>query len=255
MIEYIKSTLEENNEFFNMYVDSLSSRYDNFLEEHILNSEIYSIINEGAHLGYFGVYKGEMLTQFVMPEQELKRAQPIFTDVLKSIDIKNAFVPTCDELFLSLCLDNHKKVKLQAYFFEDSGKPVRPAEYGRELFYQATQRDMHEIVTITETFTENHEERINKGQLYVLRENGAFLGMGIIEDNLIMKNCKGTGMFVNEKYRQKGAGRSIILHLKEICRAQGIIPIPGCWYYNYNSKRTLESSGYVTKTRLLKIEF
>lgn len=27
------------------------------------------------------------------------------------------------------------------------------------------------------------------------------------------------------------------------------------WYYNHNSKRTLESAGYISKTRLLRIEF
>lgn len=89
----------------------------------------------------------------------------------------------------------------------------------------------------------------------MLRENDEFLGVGVIVNNVIVKNCKGTGMFTNEKYRQKGVGRSIILPLKDICHAAGVTPIPGCWYYNHNSKRTLESAGYVTKTRLLNVEF
>lgn len=255
MVKYIKSSLNENSELFEMYIKSLSSRYDGFLEEHILSSDIYSIYINNAHAGYFGVYKNEMLTQFVMPVSEGRHAQNIFTDVLKVFEIKNAFVPTCDELFLSLCLDNHKKINMQAYLFTVSGKIVRPAEYCRELLYQATLEDLPEIISITGDFIDCHEERIKKGQLYILRENGEFLGMGVIEDNVIMKNCKGTGMFTNEKHRQKGVGRSIILHLKDICRAAGVDPIPGCWYYNHNSKRTLESAGYTTKTRLLNIEF
>ncbi len=79
--------------------------------------------------------------------------------------------------------------------------------------------------------------------------------MGIIVDNVIMNGCKGTGMFTNPKYRQQGVGRSIILHLKEICNEKGIIPLPGCWYYNHESKKTLESAGYISRTRLLRIEF
>ncbi len=255
MIRYIKSSLEENDEFFEMYINSLSSRYDDFLEEHILASDIYAMYINDVHTGYFGVYMNKMITQFVMPLSELRHAQSIFADILKVYEIKNAFVPTCDELFLSLCLDKYRKINMQAYFFEESGKPVRPAEYSRELLYPATLDDLDEITSITGDFVDRHEERIKKEQLYVLRENGEFLGMGIIVDNVIMKNCKGTGMFTNEKYRQKGIGRSILLHLKDICHTAGITPVPGCWYYNHNSKRTLESAGYTTRTRLLNIEF
>ena len=43
MYKYVKATLEENKEFFDSYVHSLSGIYDDFLEHHILNSEIYSI--------------------------------------------------------------------------------------------------------------------------------------------------------------------------------------------------------------------
>lgn len=255
MAGYVKSSFDENTEFFGMYLKSLSARYDDFLEDHILDSEIYSIHINGLHSGYFGIYGNEMLTQFVMPASEMHHAQAVFADVLADFDIKNAFVPTCDELFLSLCLDNHKKVKMQAYFFEDSGRPVRPAEFPREWLYRATLEDLPDIVSVTGDFVDRHEERIGRGELYVLRENGEFLGMGITTNNRIMENCMGTGMFVHEKHRHKGVGRSIILHLKDICYAAGKDPLPGCWYYNYNSKRTLESAGYITKTRLLCVEF
>lgn len=90
-------------------------------------------------------------------------------------------------------------------------------EYSRELLKVATMDDLYEIKEITGDFTDNHEERIKAGKLYVLRENSEFLGLGIIEDNVIMKNYKGMGMFTNEKQRQNGVGRSIILHLKDIC--------------------------------------
>jgi hypothetical protein len=43
MYNYVKTILEENKEFFNSYVDSLAGKYDDFLEDHSLSSEIYSI--------------------------------------------------------------------------------------------------------------------------------------------------------------------------------------------------------------------
>jgi GNAT superfamily N-acetyltransferase len=249
------SSLQEQHEFFEHYVNGLSARYDDFLEYHILNSTIYSVHIDGIHSGYFGIYDNNMLTQFFMPVWAYKHAQAVFSEVLKEYEIKHAFVPTCDETFLSLCLDKHCKVNLQAYFFEESHKPVRSPEYPREMLQLAELSDLGEIKQITGDFVDKHEERIKDKQLYILREHGTFLGLGIMVNNIIMKYCRGTGMFTNEKFRQKGVGRSIILHLKDICHENGFIPLPGCWYYNHNSKRTLESAGYISKTRLLKIDF
>lgn len=255
MYQYAVSTFEEQSLFFAQYVEGLSAKYDNFLEEHILGSAFYSISINGIHSGYFGIYQGTLLTQFYIPAGTFKHAQAIFSDILDKYEIQNAIVPTCDESLLSLCLDKHCKVNLQAYIFELSHEPVRIAEYPKESFNLATLDDLEEIKFITGDFIDKHEVRIKAKQLYILRENDAFLGLGVIEDNLIMKNCKAIGMFTNEKYRQTGVGRSIILHLKEICHENGFISLPGCWYYNYDSKRTLESAGYISKTRLLRIDF
>jgi GNAT superfamily N-acetyltransferase len=255
MYKYIKTSLEENKEFFNSYVDSLSGIYDDFLEYHILNSEIYSIYIDKLHCGYFGIFNKTMLTQFFITKKFLKLSQEIFADILKCHKIKNAFVPTCDELFLSLCLDKHTKLNLQAYFFQVSGEKAVPPEYPRECLKLAALEDIEEIKEVTGDFVDKHQERINQRQLYILREGSEFLGLGIITDNEIMKNCKGTGMFTNERHRQKGVGRSIIIHLKDICHEMGAKPIPGCWYYNHNSKKTLESAGFASTTRLLRIDF
>lgn len=255
MYQYKLSSLEENNKFFNEYIESLSSRYDDYLEHHILNSKVYSIYVNNEHSGYFGIFDCSMLTQFYMPKWAFRHAQAVFEEVIQSYGIKNAFVPTCDETFLSLCMDKHTKVNLQAYFFEESNVPVRPAEYPREMLKQATMDELQEILEVTGDFLDTPKKSLEAGELYILRDQDEFLGLGIIVKNDIMKNCKGTGMFVNEKHRGKGVGRSIILHLKEMCHEEGVIPLPGCWYYNHNSKRTLESCGYISKTRLLRIDF
>lgn len=255
LYQYRASSLQEQGLFFEQYVASLSARYDDFYEAHILNSAIYSIWIHGVHSGYFGIHEETLLTQFYITKEAFKHAQKIFKDILVQFKVKSAFVPTCDEMFLSMCLDQHRKVNLQAYFFELSGKSVRPPEYPRELLRLATVDNLEDIVNLTGDFLDQPAEMIRKGQIYTLRDQGDLLGIGMIVDNVIMKNCKGTGMFTNENYRQKGVGRSIILHLRDICLENGITPIPGCWYYNHNSKRTLESAGYISKTRLLHIEF
>jgi GNAT superfamily N-acetyltransferase len=253
--KYVKSSFEENKDFFASYVKSISGIYDEYLDDHILNSEIYSVYINDQHCGYFGVFNKTMLTQFFIAREYLREAQKIFGEVIENYPIKNAYVPTSDEQFLCLCMDKQTKVNLQAYFFEDSGVKVSEALYPREWLKPAELEDLQEILEMTGDFIDRHEERIKEGQLYILRDGEEFLGLGIIVDNRILKDNACTGMFTNEKYRQRGIGRSIILHLKDICREKGLKPMAGCWYYNHNSKKTLESTGYISTARLLRIDF
>ena len=97
------------------YAARLTGIGDDFWEEHILNGVHYSILSNDAEIGYFTLYGNEKMTSFYMPASCLKHAQPVFRRVLSEFCVKTAFVATCDELFLSLCMDNHKSIEMQAY--------------------------------------------------------------------------------------------------------------------------------------------
>jgi GNAT superfamily N-acetyltransferase len=147
-------------------------------------------------------------------------------------------------------MDNHKSIEMQAYFFVHSGVSVRPPEWGRELFKPAVMDDAKDILD-----TEYVEENIRAGKYYIMRKDGIFLGQGFFNPNTLTPGQVSIGMSVHPDHRRKGIGRSIILHLIDISREKGLTPICGCWYYNHNSKRTLESAGFVSKTRLLNVHF
>ena len=87
----------------------------------------------------------------------------------------------------------------------------------------------------------------------MLEKDAEILGIGVLEKNRIMDRCIGTGMLTKESQRGRGVGRSIILHLKAMVYELGMTPVPGCWYYNTNSRKTLESAGYITKSKLLRV--
>jgi GNAT superfamily N-acetyltransferase len=98
------------------------------------------------------------------------------------------------------------------------------------------------------------EERIDVGQIFVFIKENNILGVGIIERSILQEGYASVGMFTNEDFRMQGIGRTIIHYLKEWCYSNNLTPISGCWYYNINSKLTLESAGMVTKTRLLNFQ-
>lgn len=254
MFAYQEVSKEKIQLHFDDYIASLSGVYDDYLEYHILKAVFYEVTFQQESIGYFAVYDKNMLTQFFIQKEWLHLAQGAFKTVLEQLHIQYAYVPTVDELFLSLSMDFHKQVHLQAYFFQETEREVPPATYPKSMLRLAGLSDAETIKALSGDFFDELYQMISDRKIYILEE-GEIYGFGIVESNLIHTNYKGIGMFTVEKHRQKGVGRSIILHLKDLVHTLGFKPLPGCWYHNYNSKRTLESCGFTSKTRLLKVEF
>ena len=245
------------------YTKTLSSPFDSYLDDHIISSEFYRIIKDTVEIGYFAVYEGKMLTQFYIEFKYLRYAQEIFKTVLQNFkEINSIDVCTADELFLSCAFDmKNKVISNQAYFFQDNKEckdEIRTYEGG--TLRLAKKQDIDIIKELSGDFFEDVDTQVIDGEIYVFEkykdkdEDKEVLGFGITEKGQVLKGYTSIGMFTRECYRQKGIGRTIITKLKELCYENGEIPICGCWYYNTNSKLTLESSGFISKTRLLNVE-
>ncbi len=260
MITFVRTTREGCDDLFQAYLATLSGVYDNFLEDHILDSDCHRIQDGDRTIGLLAVHGNTMLTVFHIGLADLRLAQPAFNAALATFGLSCAFVPTCDELFLSLAMDRHVRIEKQAYFFLDSGRTMRAPEYGRASLLPVPREQWDEVNARTENFfDEVLAPKVRDGhvpyEIYELRSDDGILGYGLREGTRIFTGFDCIGMYVMPAHREKGVGRSIILHLKDICREAGQGALPGCWYYNHNSKRTLESAGFVTKTRLLKVFF
>ena len=236
------------------YASSLSSPFDSFLEDHIAASEFYRIFIGLSLVGYLAIFKKELLTQFYIKREDLKYGQEIFRSALQEFRIKEAFVTTGDELLLSLAMDDYESVEKQAYFFQDCKEYSYNKGYYPGEFRLASSNEIEEIEKVSGDFFDKLYEQVENGQIFIFKENDVLLGVGIREPGVVLDKYTSIGMFVNEGYRQKGIGRTIISKLREWCYENTTIPICGCWYYNTNSKLTLESTGFVTKTRLLRFK-
>lgn len=234
------------------YVDGIVLPYNDFLEEHILKSVIHVVLIDDLRAGFLGVFD-HLLTVFFVKDDYFHLADKIFESALETYFISEAFIPTTDGAALSVALKYHKNVGIQALHFSDTGRAVREPEYGEESFLPAAESDLAEIIAVGGDFQDHWEDRVKRGEIYLLKEGGEILGIGVLVGNAIMRNCIGTGMFTREDKRGLGVGRSIILHLKKIAYAMGKTPVPGCWIHNANSRRTLESAGYISKSMLLRI--
>jgi hypothetical protein len=251
-IQFVPSTLGENDVFLEEYIQHISIPYDDFLEAHILSSKIYTVTLGGQPAGFFGVLD-QLLTIFYVTDLYFNQARAVFEKIKAETHVTEAFIPTTDLGALSVALESYKEIQIQALHFTHTKRAVRPAEFGRDQLRLATLADLTSVQALAGDFLEDYEQSIKNEEIYLLEDQGELLGLGVLVQNQIMKNVIGTGMFAREDRRGQGIGRSIILHLKDIVIRRGKIPVPGCWYYNTNSRRTLESAGYITQSKLLRI--
>lgn len=128
------------------YLQGLSSPFDSFLEEHILTSTFYVIQDEMKEVGYYAIHNGQLLTQFYIPRFYQMHLQKLFDYVLERHAVKSLFVPTCDELLLSLTIDKDFTINKHAYIFQDSQTDIPVSDaLGVEVFRLAHQDDLPQI--------------------------------------------------------------------------------------------------------------
>ncbi len=243
-------------ESFDAYLTSLSSPIDSFLEDHLLESQFHRIVREGCEIGSFAIHNGSLLTHFHTVGGARRYGQEVFTDILEQHKPKSAFVPTCDEFFLSHALDKHTELKKQAFFFIEGGQQVDLDSAHPKLAYRpAVQSDIPALMAIRNSIVDDPEQSIRKREVHVGYLDGELAAIGLIVPSRLWSNQASIGMLTHESHRRKGIGIQTVLYLRQVCRDSGITPLAGCGYGNTNSKKTLQAAGMVTVTRLLRLTF
>lgn len=254
MLSYQKTTIQKVLPDYLEYAKELRL-VDTYWEDLILESQVYRIYQEKEWVGCFSFHEKEQaITSFFLFPLKILYAQTVFQNILTEFNIKTAYVVSNDELLLSLCLDFHREIRIQAYFFDDAQEAAEPPVFAKERLSLAKESDLADLEAFH--FFDNLDLSDDSDIKYVLRrEDGTLLGAGHIQTMLFAPQWGACGMVTAEKYRKRGVGRSIICHLKQIVKEKGLIPIAGCYYLNYGSRATLESCGFSTKTRFLKVFF
>ncbi len=230
---------------------ALSSPIDSYLEEHILASQFYELTIDDVPVGHAAVHEHALLTQFYLAPAARRHGQAAYRQVVNQLGVKRAYVPTCDECFLSHALDSYTSLEKQAYFFVEAGALGRPEP---ALRYRAAKLDdIAALETINIDFLDKLEQRIPAGEVYVGHDGDDLVALGVIERGRLLRDCASIGMLTAQAHRKRGIGEQTLRHMRGVAHALGLRPIAGCWYLNHASKRTLEAAGMVTATRLLNI--
>jgi hypothetical protein len=240
---------------FDAYLKSLTAPVDSFYEAHLLESELFLITTDSQPIGSFGIHPSRLLTHFYIDTGLRRCAQFCLGQIISSTGVNTAFVPTCDEFFLSHVLDYDTLIINQAYFFSERGPQTDPNASSVSMTYRkAVSDDLSAIVAICGNFLTTPEKMVAAGQLYLGILGKEIVTIGVLEPSTLWPAVASIGMFTATQHRLQGRGAQMIRFLRATCHANGLQPVAGCWYYNHASKRTLEVAVMVTNTRLLKME-
>ncbi|MFN8443527.1 MAG: GNAT family N-acetyltransferase [Caldilineaceae bacterium] len=258
-IQFTSVALAEIQPTLQHHISAFPSPIDSFLEDHILASNHYEIRSGEQRIGWTAIHEQSLITQFALLPAYRHLGQAIFAQVRKLEMVRSAFVPTCDEFFLAHALDDYRQLDKQAYFFQHS-EQREPYQSPLALRHrQASRKDIPTIQQLSGDFFDKLAERIDDGQIYISERewpaSGEIVGFGILDKGRLCLGVASCGMFVVESARRQGVGAAIIATLMGRCAELGLRPVAGCWYYNHNSKKTLEEAGMFTQTRLLRISY
>jgi predicted acetyltransferase len=229
---------------------------DAFWESHVRESNYYKILCNSEIIGFFSINNGTVLILFNIFEKYRNISQELFAVIKRFESIKEALIPTGDEFLISHAIDNYVKLEKQAYFSiytDKNPNKIIPIE----LKLANIEKDM-ETLNLCHDFLKGEIENIKNlidEEIYIVKHENNVIGFGVIEYQKIVDIYASIGMIVREEYRQKGYGANILNGLKNIVKSKEKTPISGCWYYNHNSKKTMESAGAYSKTRLLRFYF
>lgn len=260
MIQYKKCTYETIEAAVSSYYETNNITVDSFWEDHVAKSNFYQILVNAHQAGFFAIHDQSMVTLFHMSDQYARYGQKVFEDVKHFEQVTNAFVPTGDEFFLSHAIDHYARIEKQAYFSIYTDLEVaKDKRKVLDLKRLITKEDVALLDLTADFFDADSKDRILSGvehfQVYKIEDEGAFIGFGVVEYGRIVKQIASIGMYVMEDKRQMGYAASILKILQKLVESKGYRARSGCWYYNHNSKKSMESAGAFSKTRLLRFYF
>ena len=259
-IKFTQCKWEDIHSFVQSNIKKYHITVDSYWEGFALWSNHYLMTCGNETAGYFAINRGDTIALFNVFPFYANFAQELFARVKKYEHVTNAIVATGDEFFLSHCLDSFARIEKEMYMtiFTEKDMPHRRFISLRSADYK-NDNDI-ELIKLCGDFFGSQLTQIEKGKvpnmkIYIAEDNGELVGFGCHDLGRVVNEIASIGMFVCESKREQGYGSSIIRGMKDIVNEMGYEAYAACDYYNHNSKKTMESAGAYTKSRLIRFYF
>lgn len=207
---------------------------------------------------------GKLLQFYVVPAFE-NHAAEFFSRVIAREDVRGAMVSTFESVYLSLCLDVHKTVRVHTYLYHDTeaeaASPeglegarftvVRPEDQPRIEAMQRASLD----VDLGAWLTGYLQGLISRGELFVLTRGEEILGTGECRVSQTQPPHADLGVIVARDHRRLGLATHILRRLKVECRGRDLVPICSTTAENVGAQKSIARAGFVSRYRMLEVDF
>lgn len=250
---------EEIHPFVERYLKDNRITVESFWEDHVMESNYYKVMCDDQMAGYFAIQDEETLVLFHIFDQYSDQSQALFARAKVYENVTNAMVATGDEYFLSHCIDSFSRIEKQAYFSIYTEKDI-PVERQKKLSLRLADVEADlDTLKLSGDFLDGEIDKLREGvehlQVYIVTCEGETIGFGVVEYGRVVRDIASIGMYVREQYRRQGFAANILRELKALVQGKGYRAFSGCWYYNHNSKKSMESAGAYSKSRLIRFYF
>ena len=225
----------------------------------------YEIKIDDERIGFFAINEEGALVQFfILPEFEGQGADT-FRQVVAEHKVTTAIVATIDPQFLSLCLDCQGGLSVHTLLY-GTNPAIQPEKepLSGPTFTAATIDELDAIIAfqvmclggnknLVGWLTGYSSNLIERKELFVLRHEDAWLGLGEMRKSDTQPGIADVGMMVSPEHRGQGLGTDILLRLRELCAASGLNAICSTTLENAPSQIAIKRAGFTGHHRILEI--
>lgn len=220
---------------------TLAHSGDFFMPHHQLDATHRRVVVDGLDVGLLAYTKDE-LTLLTLSPAAKRYDRQIVERVLQETGIRQAFAASWDAHHVDLFGAFAAEIACQAYQFEFPEDPPRPRDPISGLALRpATETDLPYLER--SEFQAENVAMVAAGQLHIAELAGNPVGIGVTVPHPLAPSTVDIGMFANADRRGSGIGRSIIALVARQVSDSGRRPVAGCWWRNWQSRRTLEAAG------------
>ncbi|MGS0973059.1 MAG: GNAT family N-acetyltransferase [Candidatus Izemoplasmataceae bacterium] len=246
-----KIAFDHHSELMIKYKQSLYGIIDDFVEDLILSAEHYMMFEDDEFIGQIGVLDNAVTFFYVLDDFKYKQTD-YFIKFVKAKKIEYAYVSTADLDFFHTATQFQEDVTMQAKFFLKTN--AMPTAFDFDYIDFARLHDKEEIDMLTEGEFDDLHERIQAGQVYVFKEEGELVGVGVISDSKMFTSQVNLGVFTKKKHQRRGIASTLLEFMSEKMLKDHKKVVAGCYYYNEASSKMLMHSGFRLMNILEKIK-
>ncbi len=255
-IHFEPAAPEEAGPLIREHQESMAFPGDNFMAALAAEGEPYLVTGPGEKkpLGIFIIKdKVHLGLAYIRPPWKYLDRE-IMEQFLGEFNIHYGFAASFDHHMIRLFLEFMQRSELQAYQFQLLNPDLLPTALPNIKVRLARPEDIAYMDSMD--FLTNSSSYIRRQEAWIARnEQDRPVGIGLIQPHLGSDAYLDLGVFVNPEVRGQGIGRSIVIRLMQVVIKTGRIPTAGCYYKNFESRRTLESAGMTCVGTIFRFSF